>query len=59
MNFINYFFEIVVPQILDYFEEDKERITNYFLLEILKHDKKYQEQIKRILEANKQNKKGE
>lgn len=59
MNFINYFFEVVLPQILDYFEEYKERITNYFLLEILKNDKKYQEQIKKILETNKQNKKGE
>lgn len=59
MNFINYFFEVVLPQILDYFIEDKEQVTNYFLLEILKNDKKYQEQIKRILETNKQNKKGE
>ncbi len=59
MNFINYFFEVVLPQILDYFEKNNEQATNYFLLEILKNDKKYQEQIKRILETNKQNKKGE
>ena len=59
MNFINYFFEIVLQQILDYFEKNNEQVTNYFLLEILKNDKKYQEQIKRILETNKQNKKGE
>ena len=58
MNFINYFFEVVLPQILDYFERNNEQVTNYFLLEILKNDKKYQEQIKRILETNKQNKKG-
>lgn len=57
--FINYFFEVVLPQILDYFERNTEQVTNYFLLEILKNDKKYQEQIKRILETNKQNKKGE
>lgn len=57
--FINYFFEVVLAQILDYFERNTEQVTNYFLLEILKNDKKYQEQIKRILEANKQNKKGE
>ena len=57
MNFINYFFEVVLPQILDYFERNTEQVTNYFLLEILKNDKKYQEQIKRILETNKQNKK--
>lgn len=59
MNFINYFFEVVLPQILDYFEKNNEQFTNYFLLEILKNDKKYQEQIKRTLETNKQNKKGE
>ena len=59
MNFINYFFEVVLPQILDYFERNTEQATNYFLLEIFKNDKKYQEQIKRILETNKQNKKGE
>ena len=57
--FINYFFEVVLPQILDYFERNTEQVTNYFLLEILKNDKKYQKQIKRILETNKQNKKGE
>ena len=59
MNFINYFFEVVLPQILDYFERNNEQVTNYFLLEILNNDKKYQEQIKRILETNKQNKKVE
>ena len=58
-NFINYFFEVVLQQILDYFARNNEQATNYFLLEILKNDKKYQEQIKRILETNKQNKKGE
>ena len=57
--FINYFFEVVLSQIFDYFERNTEQVTNYFLLEILKNDKKYQEQIKRILETNKQNKKGE
>lgn len=59
MNFINYFFEVVLSQILDYFEKNNQQVTNYFLLEILKNDKKYREQIKRILETNKQNKKGE
>ncbi len=53
MNFINYFFEVVLQQILDYFEKNNEQVTNYFLLEILKNDKKYQEQTKRILETNK------
>lgn len=63
MTIINYFFEIVVPQILEYFKEDKEEIPNYLMLEVLKKDKQYQEQIKKILELskeeNKNNQKGE
>lgn len=63
MTIINHFFEIVVPQILEYFKEDKEEISNYLMLEVLKKDKQYQEQIKKILELskeeNKNNQKGE
>ena len=63
MTIINYFFEIVVPQILEYFKENKEEITNYLMLEVLKKDKQYQEQIEKILELskeeNKNNQKGE
>lgn len=46
MNFINYFFEVVLPQILDYFERNTEQVTNYFLLEILKNDKKIKNKLK-------------
>lgn len=63
MTIINYFFEIVVPQILEYFKEGKEEIPNYLMLEVLKKDKQYQEQIGKILELskeeNKNNQKGE
>ena len=59
VKFINYFFEVVLAQLLDYFKENNELLKNYFLLEILKKDKKYQEQIKKIFEENKQNKTGE
>ena len=63
MIIINYFFEIVVPQILEYFKESKEEIPNYLMLEVLKKDKQYQEQIEKILEQSKKendnNKKGE
>ena len=59
---INYFFQVVVPQILDYFKENKEVIPNYLMLEVLKKDKQYQEQIEKILELskeeNKNNQKG-
>lgn len=63
MTIINYFFEIVVPQILEYFKENKEEIPNYLILEVLKKDKQYQEQIDKILEQlkeeNNDNEKGE
>ena len=63
MTFINYFFETLVPQILEYFKENKEEIPNYLMLEVLKKDKQYQEQIEKILEQSKEendsNKKGE
>jgi hypothetical protein len=63
MTIINYFFEIVVPQILEYFKENKEVIPNHLILEVLRKDKQYQEQIEKILELykeeNKNNKKGE
>ena len=63
MTIINYFFEIVVPQVLEYFKENKEEIHNYLMLEVLKKDKQYQEQIEKILEQSKKendnNKKGE
>jgi len=56
MTIINYFFETVVPQILEYFKENKEEISNYLILEVLKKDKQYQEQIKKILEQSKEEK---
>lgn len=63
MTIINYFFETVVPQILEYFKENKEEIPNYLMLEVLKKDKQYQELIDKILEQSKEendnNKKGE
>lgn len=63
MTIINYFFEIVVPQILEYFKENKEEILNYLMLEVLSKDKQYQEQIDKILEQSKEendnNEKGE
>lgn len=63
ITIINYFFETVVPQILEYFKENKEEIPNYLMLEVLKKDKQYQEQIEKILELskeeNKNNQKGE
>lgn len=62
MKIINYFFQVVVPQILDYFKENKEVIPNYLILEVLRKDKQYQEQIEKILELskeeNKNNQKG-
>lgn len=54
MKIINYFFQVVVPQIFDYFKENKEVIPNYLILEVLRKDKQYQEQIDKILELSKE-----
>lgn len=63
MTIINYFFETVVPQNLEYFKENKKEIPNYLMLEVLKKNKQYQELIDKILEqsreGNDNNKKGE
>lgn len=56
MTIINYFFEIVVPQILEYFKGNKEEIPNYLMLQVLKKDKQYQEQINKILEKSNEEK---
>lgn len=45
MTIISCFFEIVVPQILEYFKENKEKIPNYLILEVLKKDKQYKDNI--------------
>ena len=63
MTIINYFFETVVPQILEDFKENKKESPNYLMLEVLKKDKQYQELIDKILEQSREendnNKKGE
>lgn len=35
MSFINYFFEIVVPQLLEYFKENANNVTYSLLFEAL------------------------
>lgn len=56
------FFQVVVPQILDYFKENKDVVPNYLILEVLRKNKQYQEQIEKILklskEENRSNQKG-
>ena len=61
MTIINYFFEIVVPQILEYFKENKEEIPNYsialpsfvnqskLITEIMEYEKKISEARKIML----------
>lgn len=62
VNFINYFFEIVIPQVLEYFKENAKDIPSFLLLEVLLKNKNYEKDIQKIFEmseeiSNKYNKK--
>ena len=62
VNFINYFFEIVIPQVLEYFKENAKDIPSFLLLEVLLKNKNYEKDIQKLFEmseeiSNKYNKK--
>ena len=48
MNFINYFFEIVIPQVLEYFKENAKDISSFLLLEVLLKNKNYEKDIQKL-----------
>lgn len=52
MNFINYFFEIVVPQLLEYFKENAKDVTYSLLLDILINNKNYEKEVKEMIEKS-------
>lgn len=52
MNFINYFFEIVVPQLLEYFKENAKDIPYYLLSEALINNKNYEKEVKEMIEKS-------
>jgi len=47
-DFINYFFEIVIPQLLEYFKENAKVIPSFFLLEVLLKNKNSEKDIQKL-----------
>lgn len=54
MNFINYFFEIVVPQLLEYFKDNAKDVPYSLLSEVLINNKNYEEEVKKMIEKSKE-----
>ncbi|MCM1052558.1 MAG: hypothetical protein NC483_01085 [Ruminococcus sp.] len=52
MNFINYFFEIVIPQVLEYFKGNAKDIPSFLLLEVLLKNKNYEKDVQKIFEIS-------
>lgn len=49
MSFINYFFEIVVPQLLNYFKENAKDVPYSLLFETLINNKNYKKEVKEMI----------
>lgn len=54
MNFINYFFEIVVPQLLEYFKENAKDVPYSLLSEVLINNKNYEKEVEEMIEKSKE-----
>ena len=52
MNFINYSFEIIVPQLLEYFKENAKNIPYSLLPEVLINNKNYEKEVKEMIEKS-------
>jgi hypothetical protein len=52
MSFINYFFEIVVPQLLEYFKENAKDVPYSLLSEVLVNNKNYEKEVKEMIEKS-------
>ena len=53
MKLINYFFEIVIPQVLEYFKENAKDIPSFLLLKVLLKNKNYEKNIQKYLKCQK------
>lgn len=47
-QYINYFFEVVVPQLLDYFGKNAKNVPIYLLYDLLKSCGRYEEEIEKM-----------
>lgn len=54
MKIINYFFEIVVPQVLEYFKENAKDIPSFLVLKVLLNNQKYKNDIEKMFENAKE-----
>ena len=52
MSSINYFFEIVVPQLLEYFKENAKNVPYFLFSEVLINNKNYEKEVKKMIEKS-------
>lgn len=52
ISFINYFFEIVVPQLLEYFKDNAKDVPYFLLSEVLINNKNYEKEVKEMIEKS-------
>lgn len=52
MSFINYFFEIVGLQLLEYFKGNAKNIAYFLLSEVLINNKNYEKEVKEMIEES-------
>lgn len=52
MSFINYFFEIVVPQLLEYFKENSKDVLYTLLSEVLINNENYEKEVKEVIKKS-------
>lgn len=52
MSSINYFFEIVVPQLLEYFKENAKDVPYSLLSKVLINNKNYEKEVKEMIEKS-------
>ncbi len=52
MSFINYFFEIVVPQLLEYFKENAKDVPYNLLSAVLINNKDYEKEVNEVIKKS-------
>ena len=52
MSFINYFFEIVVPQLLEYFKDNAKDVPYVLLSKVLLNNKNYEKEVKEVIKKS-------